>query len=564
MQAKVQPGRKKKPFLKLQRKLIQSNPKHAKQRVKGHSTRALPMHPKASKRAEAYFNSNKKGGKGRQFVDTLHKELNRADAGRKEQAKAQEQVQKTSGLFTSNSQQRFNSGVHSSSPQRTASKKLELLIKNDRKRTSQKISKSPEVSRWKYSKMVKNTNYSKSIASSFNVNKRVRKKPREANSKYQSVLEEDKLFLHSNSRANSQSWSNEQKRRKRVKFGESKFNGPGASLLNLNADACKLLDKDFISRENQTVLSMKQAAEQQPGHKPGAGPFARAGKKQPRGQDLLKKIGQKSKSPEDKFKSQETKKLWGNQQVAVPREAANFSSGQTVDGVTEMIELSKLKEKTQLKKIKDIIEQKNDCSFESSGRASSRGASKLAYETEKLDFRSRKMSVNKHIVSIDNGDLEKDLQEGAGTQRQRLSKRKKESVKGQSRKNFLIMEIKKDNYSQNSSVMQGSLRKGQTWTEKKPKKRRKNRRVRYKKMVGNQSVLFDRKINYSRVSFNPQEVGKRLIKALSNGGLQQNLDGQKLHFELQLEVQVLGAGGSEQADDAQEKAENQLLRKYQF
>lgn len=480
---------------RLHKRLLQAKPRAPKRKAKPAPRKAPAKKTKKQKggREEAHFGSGNK--KTRQLVETLHKELN-AEAAKPSPAKAQSKV-----LLASNSRGREALEAHSSSPQRTATKQLELLIKNDRKRTSQKVSKSPKRTKWPFAKAAKQPNYSKSIASSFHA-KPKGKALRRANSKFVSVLEDEKFFARS--RGNSQSYSNDARRRKQAKFADSKFAGGGISILNLNEDACKLLDKDFISRENQTAASVQLGPERKP---PQARP---PGKRGPRGQALLRKIGRKSKSPEEKFKSQETKKLWGRPRGKEAREAAEFCSGKTIDAVTEVVELSKLKERTRLKMVKDIIEQQNDCSFDSSEGPSAE-AERAHYESEQLDLRRRRTSVQQHIGSITGGDLEKDLNFLSQHQPRNPTLRGPKQP-GQLRsltENDLLNPRGCDSgHSPGTRAKPGKRKaKAKAWTDKKAKRRRRPARVKIKRSVGGRSFLLERKMNYSRVSFAPTEVG---------------------------------------------------------
>jgi hypothetical protein len=471
-------------------------------------------------RTEMNFQSNhkKKHLIKPQFEHTIHKELNTHEDEMNSKSKKiitkfssnkSVDFKKYSIKNISKSPKKYKAIVKSPSPQRTASKQLELLIRNDKKKTSHKQSKSPETRKWKLNNMIKNTSYSKSLASSFNSNHKLFAKKKKLKSKYKSVIDEDKFLNYSNSRGNNPSFSNEAKNKQNINI-KTKVYGTAMSMLNLKEDACKFLDKDLISRENQTLISIKKLEERD--NKIKANMFVKGSNKKPRGQDLLYKIGQKSKSPEDKFKSQETKKYQINRKITKPQENVNFSSGKTVDGVVGMVELSELKERIKLKKVKDIIEQNNDDLSLESSELYERENYEPNYETEKINLCKNSKKVDHNVNNFENKEISNEYKFQTYQNKKSSKKMKKRKYKKKFRinsmsgNNFNKIHFEVKSKSRNSSLFKKKFQKLHSWTDRKEKMKRKNKKLKYKKKINNKSILFDRKINYSRISLNFTEV----------------------------------------------------------
>jgi hypothetical protein len=326
-------------------------------------------------------------------------------------------------------------------------------------------------------------------------------------------LDEKGILNYSNSKINGLSCSYDIKRKKNNAF-ISKYNINTLSVLNLKEDACRLLDKDLISRENKTNLSIKvHSKEIKLKKRLISEKLKKNSNKKPRGEDLLKKIGKKSKSPEDKFKSQETKKYWGSRNFKRPNECSNFSSGKTVDGFSEKVELSKLKEKTKLKNVKDIIEQDDDESI-SSNDIIDRQEYERNYETENLDLLKdidELHGFENGEDSFENNDEKEKLNYKSNrTKLAKLGKKKK--IKNL---DLICLTGKIDPFSNKKSLKLGSTKKiknnssifnKKAWTERKVKKLSLSKNIKFKKKIKNKSYLFSGKINYSRISLNPNEV----------------------------------------------------------
>lgn len=403
---------------------------------------------------------------------------------------------KLSSMLQSKSPSRLNSKTRQS-PSRTASKRLELLIKHERKKSAS--GKSPESLKFKLSKMIKNTKYSNSVVCSFYSSKKQFAHPKNPASRL-----EERLALNSSHAGQEMMSCSYDLKRRAANASTSKFLGNAISVLNLKEDACKLLDKEPASRDSKTQMSLHFARGQPP---PLCHRLHKKSTRKPRGQDLLQKIGKKSKSPEEKFRSQETKKNWGQKKFRRPKENSNFSSGKTVDGFGEMLELSRLKERTQLKRVKDIVELQDDDSL--------RSGDFIERSQLPRDYRTENPRLSKHIDEL--GALEDDSCDSADDCNYKTNR---PNLGAQTMPEFEDLESKKLAEVPGKGFKVKSHQKGDrvrrlasgTWTDRKEPRSRLLRNIKFKKKLDNRSLIFSGKLNYSRVSLNQNKVSEEILE----------------------------------------------------